>query len=644
MSSAKPDKQNSVKRSRFSFSKKKKKSSIDKAASVSCIPEAADGASFSFGDSPDDRLNPVSELRFDRRETRMAAEHERQMAEMQQRLDEAQRDAEALRSEAEKAPSAEEHGREMAEMQQRLGESQQEVSNWRSRATVDQETITQLDAKVQGLEIEAKSLRTKVDTYEKVEKDLDDESFAASQEFQLKKQLTELQERNKKLQTVDEDLVKAKAELTTAKAELEEMRMQRDRSQTRSKIQSISGDKSAEANVTRLQKELRTLERKLQMEASQYEAKLKASKDSLERAQEKAVLVQKKTDLIDKERLELKIANSRLEKKLEKADTYGERRRSEMERESQELEIRNLKRKNSKLAKRLSMTGVDVEALSNISTPVSSRPPSSMDDVAMALYGLANSPIPEGDTVAEARIGILEKEVSGLQARAGELAKENKQLKADFTAAGQTADRTKQLEEEIASRDAEIASLKTSASLGEGEELQRNYKKMEKRLTDKETEFRVKEKDLRATIEDLKRQYQELEIEKIKLELGEDEDGEGEDGDLTDTEDNEEMQELKERVKSVQAELDAVKLENTELTSKIETGKQEMSRALEEMASMRQPKATPSQESSGELAMENDELKQRLAEQTTKYDQAMSELAKLKETTEQQASSGCVSQ
>lgn len=626
MSSTKPERQHSPKRSRFSISlKKKKRTSLDKAASEACLPEAVRRTETAPGtatDHPD-----LVTIRFDRGAW-IAQQHEKQMAEMQQRLDEALQEVEFWKTKS--AQATEGSVEEVAELRQRLEEAQQQVNNWKSRASVDQETITQLDAKIQGMEIEAKGLRTRLDGYESA--DLDDESYAASQEFQHKKELSELQERVKSFAAMEGQFDKMRTELANANAELEELRMLRDRSQTRSRIQSISGDKSAE--VTRLQKELRQLERKLQMESSQYEARLKASKDSLERANEKAAQIQKKADLIDKERLELKIANSRLEKKVEKADSYSERRRSEIEKESQELEIRNLKRKNSKLAKCLAMAGVDVDAMSDISTPVSSRPPSSMEEITIALSDLSSPTIAEGDTVAETRIAMLEKEVGGLQARTAELAKENEQLKEDLASAGQGDERIKQLEEELAAREAEASSLKANAALGEGAELAENYRRMEKELAGKETEFRVKEKDLWATIEDLKRQCQELEMAKLKAELGEDEEGEKEE-DLTDTEDSE-VQELRDRIKSLEAELDAMKQANTALNAEVKAREEEMSRLMGETARAKEAGAPPADEMSGELATENNELKQKLEEQTQKNEQVKAELAQLKEISEQQ--------
>lgn len=489
---------------------------------------------------------------------------------------------------------------QVIELQKELEAAREDMSTMQNEVVQDKETIAVLEAKLREAETQASELAEKVTKYESISENLDDDSFGAAQEFQLKQQISELKAKLEKREELEQELQDARVELTALRSENEELQLQQQRSTTRSRIQSISQEKSSRDEVFKLQKDIRQLERDHKKETSLLEAQLRVAQDSIQRAQEKTLGVQRRLDEMDKERSQLKIENKRLERKLEKSGSYAERKRQQMEAESHELEIANLRRKNAKLERRLGSTdqlnltglGIDMDDTFSLSSSVVSSG--------------RTSPIPE--TLSEARIAHLEKEVAQLEMQASKLESENINLKGELVKSKQNEEllssRVKLTEEEVVEEKqeleqvkAEVGRLRAQAAVVAGspeeivQEQQLKLQKLEKMLADKETEFRVKEKDLWARIEALKRQVDDLEIAKLKAELGEDEDGAREEEDLTDVEDEADsknktnVEELRGQLSSLQTELDAVKAHNVELQTGIETQMQESRKFMKALES-----------------------------------------------------------
>ena len=310
-----------------------------------------------------------------------------------------------------------------AELQKELDVAREEVSSLQGTVERDKETIAILEERVREAETEVKKWEGKVAEYEKISGDLDDDSFGAAQEFQLKKQIKVLQTELEKRKALELELQDAKVELTELRSENEELQLSQQRSDTRSKIKSISDEKGSRDEVVKLQKEVRQLERTRTKETAMFEAQLKAAQDSTERAQEKTRGVQRRFDEVDKERSQLKIDIKRLERKLEKAGSYAERKRHQMEAESHELEISNLRRKNAKLEKRISLSAsTDNLDLLGIGSDFGDYSLTSS-----AVTSGRSSPIPE--TIGEARIYNLEKDIARLEVEASKLEQENMDLK-----------------------------------------------------------------------------------------------------------------------------------------------------------------------------------------------------------------------
>ena len=480
------------------------------------------------------------------------------------------------------------------ELQKELDVTREEVSSLQSTAERDKETIAILEERLRETETEVRKWEGKVAEYEKISGDLDDDSFGAAQEFQLQKQIKELQTELDKRKALEHELHDAKVELTGLRSENEELQLNQERSNTRSKIKSISDEKGSRDEILKLQKEVRQLERSRMKETSLFEAQLKAAQDSIERAQEKTRGVQRRFDEVDKERSKLRIELKRLERKVEKAGSYAERKRYQTETESQELEISNLRRKNAKLEKRLSFSA-STDCLDVIGIG------SEFGD-----YSLTNSAVPSGrsspipETLGEARIYNLEKDLARLEVEASKLEKDNMGLKDKLAASQQNEEilslRVKLIEEQLDEEKQELEQLQvklnSATELTAGspaknvEELQSKLQGLEKMLQDKETEFRVKEKDLWATIEELKRKVNDLEMEKLKAELGEDEEGAQDEEDLTDVEDETEVSELRKQLSSLQTELDTMKAHNEELQGGVEKQMQEEEEFMKSLESI----------------------------------------------------------
>ena len=500
----------------------------------------------------------------------------------------------------------------------------------------------ELEKRLEESESEVNKWQEKVAEFEKIGNELDDDSFAAAQEFQLKKQVEYFKAELEKHADIAEELERTQEELQEVRSQYEELEFQRKRSTTRTTIKGISEDKSAREEVARLQKELRQMDLTFQKQTSQLEAQAKVSEDSLRRAQEKALVIQRRLDDVDNEKLQLKIENKRLQRKLEKQGTYTERKRLETEKETHELELQNLRRQKAKLERRLSTSMQSLDLLGSLPvSPESSRPSSRISD---------QDSFPEEMSLSEMRIRKLEMELNKLEANTFTLNKDNENLKEELASTKQSEERlTLEVEKlrksladeraEFALLEAEVEKLRGRASAGSAEayidQLQVKYEKLEKVLQDKEVEFRVKEKSMRATNEELKRQMEELEIAKLRAELGEPEEGEEEE-DLTDVEDNEETSDLRQRLNSLQLELDSVKINNVSLQDEMEKKKKEADELLKTIEDELDQVETLEVSRDDKLGQRNEELKAKLQEQSQKYEEALHEVMSLRETVSHQ--------
>jgi chromosome segregation ATPase len=538
-----------------------------------------------------------------------------------------------------------------------------EINQPQSLASVDGETMAQDREKIVALEKELEAARQEVQKWEKraaqyenVSADLDDGSFDAAQAFQLKKELTEIRKELAKHDKIKQELADTKQDLAEIRAQNEELQLQQSRKSTRTDIQRIRIEKTTREEVERLHRELRQMERNAKSQTSLIEAQLKASKDSLQRAGEKAQALQRRLDLVDKERMDLKLENQRLSRKIEKADSYAEKKRAQLEAESQQMEIANLKRKTVKLEKRLSMSTMNLSEIDELGPFNFSSPPRA--DSRTDSSG-PSSPIPM--TLSEARVGNLEKEVHALEERNSALENENETLKDELSAAQQKAtiliSQVEGLQTGIGADQQTAEDVLTllpqyqnapSAATSNGDvnddalvqQLQQEITKLKTALENKEMEMRVRLKEMKATNEELKRQVEELEMEKMRLELGEDEE------DLTDTEEDakpaaegeSEVRTLRDRLMSLQDELLFVSRNNDELKTKLDKQKEEADLFVQSIESELTDVQATEEEKTREqrLTERNEELKTKLSEVQEMYNDMIRETGRLKTTITEQ--------
>lgn len=534
------------------------------------------------------------------------------------------------------------------------------------RMEQDRERILTLERELEAARKEVQIWEKKATQYENASADLDDDSYGAAQEFQLKKELTEIQKELAAHEEMKQELADAKQQIAELNTQNEELQLQQSRKSTRTDMQRIRVEKSTREEVERLQREIRQMERNAKSQASLVEAQLKASKDSLQRAGEKAQALQRRLDLVDKERLDLKLENQRLGRKLEKSDSYEAKKRAQMEAESQQMEIANLKRKTIKLEKRLSLSTMNLSEIDELA-PLNISSPTRTDS-RMSSEG-SSSPPPM--TLSEARIEKLEKEVHTLEEQNSALATQNETLRDELSAAQQKStiliSQVEQLQagineekketEEVLSKLPQYQnspSLTTDGSTQQSDgEPQEEIAKLKKALEDKETEMRVRLKEMKATNEELKKQVEELEMEKLRLELREDEEGEATDTEENGKEDETEQERLaslqdvkatkgdeadvgtmRERLMSLQDELLFVTQNNDELKTKLEKQKEETELFIKSIENELSDVQVKEEEKTREqkLAERNEELKRKLKEQQNMYDDMVRENSHLKDT------------
>ena len=534
------------------------------------------------------------------------------------------------------------------------------------------ETVAELQRELEASRAEVQQLREKAAQFETVSSELDDDSYDAAQAFQLKKELTEVRDELAKQEEMKQELADAKHELAELRAKNEELELQQSRKSTRTDMQRIKSEKDTREEVERLHKELRQMERNTKSQASMVEAQLKASKDSLQRAAEKTQAIQRRLDLVDKERMDLKLENQRLARKLEKADSYAEKKRAQMEVETQEIEITNLKRKNSKLENKLSMSTMNLSDIDKmVSGPITfTRPKRADSRTDSHVSSGPSSPIPM--TLGEARVVNLEKEVQSLEQHNSNLETQNQSLKDELAAVQQKAmiliAQVEQLQAGMGAERGEDVltqlpqyqnSLPPQPAANNGpvqdesifEELQQEVLKLRRQLEDKAMELRVRVKEMKATNDELKRQVEELEMEKLKLELGEDEE---EGGDQTDTEDddskekeatprpaqlaeedNSEVKVLRERLMSIQDELVQATQSNDTLQSQLEKQKADAEQFMQSIETeLNEVVQAAAEDKSREqkLIERYEDLKQKLNEQQEEYNDMIRQIAGYKAT------------
>ena len=527
-------------------------------------------------------------------------------------------------------------------------------------AAEDADRVAVLEQALEASRTVILQLRQKVEQFEKASAELDDESYDAAQTFQLKKELTDLREELAKIEEMKHELADAKHELAELRAQNEELELQQSRKSTRTDIQRIKSEKTTREEVERLHKELRQMERNATSQTAMVEAQLKASKDSLQRAAEKTQALQRRLDLVDKERMDIKLENQRLSRKLEKSDSYAEKKRAQMEVESQEMEISNLKRKNSKLEKQISLSTMNLSDIGKIGGSFNIPNPSRTDSRNDShVSSGTSSPIPM--TLSEARVENLERELQTLEEQNTTLETKNEALKKELQAAQdkamvltsqvdqlQSAGGSQQEGEDVLTQLPQFQQNSVANRPAQDDslfnELQQEVAKLKKELDDKGTELRVRVREMKATNDELKRQVEELEMEKLRLELGEDEEGGGtdtEEGEQKEKEvtpqpqpadDDSEVKVLRERLMSLQDELVNVSQNNDELQAKLTKQQEEAERFMQSIASELNEVQPTEEEKSREqkLTERNEELKAKINEQQDAMNNMIKETARFK--------------
>ena len=537
------------------------------------------------------------------------------------------------------------------DLSRQLAEAFEDLDLAESKIEEDTKKIQALENQIDTLHKKSSKLESKVLEMEKVSAELDDASFDAAQEFQYKKQIEELQEQLEERKNLEQQLSDTKLELQEIGAQYDTVKFQQQRSTTRDKMKSLSEEKSSREEVIRLQKDLRGVERQLKQQQATYEAKLKANQDSIQRVQDKNKAIQKRCDEMEKERLQLKVERSRLEKKLEKSGSYAEQKRIKTEQEAAEMEVQNIKRKHAKLEKRLSMSTQMLDMIGQGSSLMLDRngdsSTSPISELSPSSSGFA-SPVPTM-TLSEARIDNLERELYQLEQTLTMTNEENQNLKGRAATAERNVEnltkRLKEIDSELfhekeanSSLEMEADTLRQQATtptspiaIGDDNSLETRFKKLEKETQQSEIRFRVKEKDLWATIEAQKRQISELEIEKITLEerLLEDE--------ATDVEDDDSQNKPSagsiNRIEELEQQLHFFKVDNEELRAEIEKLQAE---AREIMESLEAELGDSTDGGQSNLIQQNADMKKTLEDKSEQYVETIREIARLKNIIEDQ--------
>lgn len=508
----------------------------------------------------------------------------------------------------------------------------------------DEEVITTLQIQLQNVQGELENTQDKLSKVEEGTEgvSLDDNSFHEAEMFKLKQQIEDLQKEIDKKSDLDKQVNHLTDEVADLQTQNQELRFQEERSNTRSKMKSITEEKNTKEEIQRLQKELRMAERNMKFETSSFEAQLKAAQDGIDRLQDKARVAQTRFDEIDKERLELKIENKRLQKKLEKTGSYAEKKRLQTEQETVELELKNMKRKNVKLEQQL------VSASNQMLNIVGFGGSDHNSENGTSLSGTA-SPIPRL-SLSESKMINLEKEVAQLEAAVTKLRKENKSLEEKAESSGQTSEafslKVKHLDNQLTTERSKVEEMETElnrltkvAAGSSGEDylasIHKQIDSLNQSSKDLETKFRVKEKDLWSTIEAQKKQIEELEMDKLALELGEVEEGEE-----TEERDYSPKPEAgsSERISELQQEIESLKETNEKLKKDLQAALKKLQEASEREGSWlteKQEKETEANakhtEELEKLKSNNEQLQGALEESVAKSEKLQSDFVSFEE-------------
>lgn len=544
--------------------------------------------------------------------------------------------------EAETAPTA------VVAMESELMETSVQLQAAQSELEAAAYKIKQDEETMLSLQRELEEANAKLAKVEDITENLDDDSFQQAQEFQLKRKIDELQQELDKRSNLEQHVKHLKDEVQELQTLNQELRFQEERSSTRSKMKSLSEEKTTKEEVQRLQKELRQAEKNLKFETSHMEAQLKASQDANDRLQEKVKITKKVSDGIEKERLELKIENTRLLKKLEKSGSYAEKKRIQTEQETAELQLNNLKRKTVRLEQQLTASNQMLNMI-NAGGDVGD-------------FSGVGSPAPR-QTLSEARIIHLEKEVQQLEKRVAKLTKDNEGLEDKASSCEQTSEvftlKVNQLDQQLLKEKTTVEKLQTEltqlrkfASSDSGED---NLAKLLKHIEDletstkaEETKFRVKEKDLWSTIEAQKKQIQDLEMDKLALELGDEEEtSDAEERNATPKPEESELISLKEEVKNMTSENQKFKEDLERSVSSLELLQEEVQILKSENDSLKKELETSGDASTStdeHLKEEIEQLKEKLetseatsANSSAEIDSFQQEIASLKHQNEELA-------
>lgn len=181
---------------------------------------------------------------------------------------------------------------EVIALRKELQTARQHVQALRERAELDGKKIAEIETQCAQLQNEKgqweegivqagdtallnSSLRAKVDELEMVVKPL------KATVVQLENELLESR-------SCKEELGDVKHHLQEALAEVEQLRAERDRSITRSRLQGLTGERGVREELAKLQKDFIKLEFTAKKEKEELEAQLDLVRDGLTRVQEKA--------------------------------------------------------------------------------------------------------------------------------------------------------------------------------------------------------------------------------------------------------------------------------------------------------------------------------------------------------------------
>ena len=374
--------------------------------------------------------------------------------------------------------------------------------------------------------------------------------------------------RVKKLKAEKLELERTRQELTQTRAQYDELRHQM-RLNRHTDTERIQSEKDTREELQHLHKELRQMEHKLKSETAHHEAKLKACQDSLQRAAEKCHSLQRKLDQADNEKMGLKIETQRLTRKLGKAGSEAEKKRLQMEIESQAVEIAVLKRKLSKLEKCLDNTvaAASTATFSFSDTPSESRALHIERELEVVELDGQNKQLADKNRALLDELAETKKRADKQSLGAELVDSLREQLTLASSKENEMILKIKTLEEALKERkqalDAEQSQIvQQEVNEMHLQELQERNEKLQKSLTEKDIEMGVRLKEMRATTDELSGNVQELEMEKLRTELGELKDEEKEDEEEEDDESREaelveelhaEIQCLKENVATLQS-------------------------------------------------------------------------------------------